>query len=104
MACARKDQEPITDRLGGDHCGNKDSCRGKPRDGKPRNPGAYRLMTNHIHLVAVPQRKESLGLVLRDAHTVYAMYFNRRTELSGRVWQEINRDNKQINRDSHRLY
>ncbi len=48
---------------------------------------AYCLMTNHIHLVAVPQREASLGQALRDAHTVYAMYFNSRTQLSGHVWQ-----------------
>jgi putative transposase len=48
---------------------------------------AYCLMTNHVHLVAVPQRAESLGQGLRDAHTVYAMYFNSRTGLSGHVWQ-----------------
>ena len=48
---------------------------------------AYCLMTNHIHLVAVPAREESLGEALRDAHTVYAMYFNSRAALSGHVWQ-----------------
>lgn len=48
---------------------------------------AYCLMTNHIHLVVVPVREESLGLALRDAHTVYAMHFNTRTKLSGHVWQ-----------------
>jgi len=48
---------------------------------------AYCLMTNHIHLVAVPAREESLGAALRDAHTVYAMYFNSRTALPGHVWQ-----------------
>ena len=48
---------------------------------------AYCLMPNHIHLVAVPEREESLGLALRDAHGVYAMYFNSRTRLSGHVWQ-----------------
>ena len=48
---------------------------------------AYCLMANHIHLVVVPQREESLGQALRDAHTVYAMYFNSRTQLSGHVWQ-----------------
>jgi putative transposase len=48
---------------------------------------AYCLMTNHIHLVAVPRREDSLGLALRDAHTVYAMHFNGRTGLSGHVWQ-----------------
>ncbi|MCP4642701.1 MAG: transposase [bacterium] len=48
---------------------------------------AYCLMTNHVHLVVVPSREDSLGLALRDAHTVYAMHFNTRTELSGHVWQ-----------------
>ena len=48
---------------------------------------AYCLMGNHIHLVAVPEREESLGRALRDAHTVYAMHFNGRTGLSGHVWQ-----------------
>ena len=48
---------------------------------------AYCLMTNHVHLVAVPQEETSLGDALRDAHTVYAMYFNSRTESSGHVWQ-----------------
>ena len=48
---------------------------------------AYCLMTNHVHLVVVPKREESLGQALRDAHTVYALYFNTRTELTGHVWQ-----------------
>ena len=48
---------------------------------------AYCLMTNHVHLVAVPGDEASLGKALRDAHTVYAMYFNTRTALSGHVWQ-----------------
>lgn len=48
---------------------------------------AYCLMTNHVHLVVVPEREESLGQALRDAHTVYAMHFNGRTDLSGHVWQ-----------------
>jgi putative transposase len=48
---------------------------------------AYCLMTNHIHLVAAPRRADSLGLALRDAHTVYAMHFNGRTRMTGHVWQ-----------------
>jgi len=48
---------------------------------------AYCLMRNHVHLVVVPEREDSLGLALRDTHTVYAMYFNERTENSGHVWQ-----------------
>ena len=48
---------------------------------------AYCLMTNHVHLVAVPGHLASLGCGLRDTHTVYAMYFNSRTAYSGHVWQ-----------------
>ena len=46
---------------------------------------AYCLMSNHVHLVVVPQKESSLSEGLRDAHTVYAMYFNSRTRLSGHV-------------------
>ncbi len=48
---------------------------------------AYCLMPNHIHLVVVPRREDSLALALRDTHTVYAMHFNERTGLDGHVWQ-----------------
>ena len=48
---------------------------------------AYCLMTNHVHLIVAPDREDSLGLALRDAHTVYAMRFNSRARLSGHVWQ-----------------
>ncbi len=48
---------------------------------------AYCLMTNHLHLVAVPERERSLGLALHDAHSVYALYFNSRYKLSGHLWQ-----------------
>jgi putative transposase len=48
---------------------------------------AYCLMTNHIHLVAVPKTEAALSLAMRDTHTVYAMYFNSRTRLSGHRWQ-----------------
>jgi putative transposase len=48
---------------------------------------AYCLMSNHVHLVVVPAREKSLSEGLRDAHTVYAMNFNERTQLSGHVWQ-----------------
>jgi putative transposase len=48
---------------------------------------AYCLMPNHIHLVVVPENEVALGQALRDAHTVYAMYFNSRTHMTGHVWQ-----------------
>ena len=44
-------------------------------------------MTNHIHLIAVPEREESLSEALHDAHTAYAMHFNARTKQTGHVWQ-----------------
>ena len=47
----------------------------------------YCLMTNHIHLVVVPQHETALSNALRDTHTVYAMYFNSRTQSNGHVWQ-----------------
>lgn len=48
---------------------------------------AYCLMNNHLHLVAVPEREDSLGLALHDAHSVYAMCFNSRHEVEGHLWQ-----------------
>jgi putative transposase len=48
---------------------------------------AYCLMTNHVHLVVVPEREDSLAKALRDTHTVYAMRFNARTRLGGHLWQ-----------------
>jgi putative transposase len=48
---------------------------------------AYCLMTNHVHIVVVPQREDSLAKALRDTHTVYAMRFNTATQQSGHVWQ-----------------
>lgn len=48
---------------------------------------AYCLMSNHIHVVAVPATEEALARAFRDTHTVYAMRFNQEHELSGHVWQ-----------------
>ena len=48
---------------------------------------SYCLMTNHVHLIVVPEHELSMARALRDTHTVYAMRFNKRTKLSGHVWQ-----------------
>lgn len=45
------------------------------------------LMSNHVHLIAVPGRADSLSVVLRDAHGRYATYLNGRQGASGHVWQ-----------------
>ncbi|HWE50351.1 MAG TPA: transposase [Bryobacteraceae bacterium] len=48
---------------------------------------AYCLMTNHVHLVAVPDREDSLAVLLRRAHGRYAQYLNTRRGRSGHLWQ-----------------
>ncbi len=48
---------------------------------------AYCLMTNHVHLVGVPEKDDSLARTLRDAHQAYAVYQNHRMGESGHLWQ-----------------
>jgi putative transposase len=47
----------------------------------------YCLMTNHVHLVVVPQHRDSLARALGQTHGRYARWFNRRYRRSGHVWQ-----------------
>jgi putative transposase len=47
----------------------------------------YCLMTNHIHLVAVPEHARSLARALGRTHSAYAQRFNRRYQRSGHLWQ-----------------
>ena len=48
---------------------------------------AYCLMTNHVHLVAVPTTKEGLQRVLKPLHMRYAQRLNRQNGWVGHVWQ-----------------
>ena len=48
---------------------------------------AYVLMTNHIHLIAVPQSDNSLSLAFRDIHGTYATVFNKKHGWTGHLWQ-----------------
>lgn len=48
---------------------------------------AYCLMPNHIHLIAVPQARESLGRAMGETHRVYALRINEREKLIGHLWQ-----------------
>jgi len=48
---------------------------------------AYCLMTNHVHLVAVPVSVDSLGRAMRRVNSQYAAYVNRRQGWSGYLWQ-----------------
>jgi putative transposase len=47
----------------------------------------YCLMTNHVHLVAVPQHGNSLSKTLREVHGRYATYRNALDRSSGHLWQ-----------------
>ena len=47
----------------------------------------YCLMTNHVHLIAVPERSDSFARALRRTHSHYAQAFNRRYRRSGHLWQ-----------------
>jgi putative transposase len=48
---------------------------------------AYCLMTNHVHLVVVPDRADSLALALGRAHWLYTQAVNRRHGRTGHLWQ-----------------
>jgi putative transposase len=47
----------------------------------------YCLMSNHVHLVAVPAREDSLSISLRRVHGRYAQYYNAPAGRSGHLWQ-----------------
>jgi len=48
---------------------------------------AYCLMTNHIHLVAVPLVEDGLQRVLKPLHMRYAQRINRERGWKGHLWQ-----------------
>jgi putative transposase len=47
----------------------------------------YCLMSNHVHLVVVPDEEKSLALTLKQTHGRYAAYWNAAYGSSGHVWQ-----------------
>jgi putative transposase len=48
---------------------------------------AWCLMSNHLHLIAVPDRADSLSVVFRRVHGRYAQYFNAHAGRTGHWWQ-----------------
>ncbi|MBZ5499856.1 MAG: transposase [Acidobacteriia bacterium] len=48
---------------------------------------AYCLMTNHVHLVCLPERAQTFGSVLRPLDLRYTQHINRTLGLTGRLWQ-----------------
>jgi len=47
----------------------------------------YCLMSNHIHVVGVPAREESLAKTLGRTHMLYTQYLNKMHHRSGHLWQ-----------------
>ena len=47
----------------------------------------YCLMTNHIHIIAVPHNEDSLARAMGRTHFRYAQYINRFHKRSGHLWQ-----------------
>lgn len=48
---------------------------------------AYCLMDNHIHLIAVPEREDSLAKGIGDTHKYYTRMVNFREKWRGYLWQ-----------------
>lgn len=48
---------------------------------------AYCLMPNHIHILAVPKKEESLAKGIGTTNLVYTQYINRKYNRAGRLWQ-----------------
>lgn len=48
---------------------------------------AYVWMTNHVHLLATPERENTLGKVLQSVGRRYVQYFNRVYQRSGTLWE-----------------
>ncbi|MDQ5880243.1 MAG: REP-associated tyrosine transposase, partial [Pseudomonadota bacterium] len=48
---------------------------------------AYVLMTNHIHLLALPESAESLPKTLQSVGRRYVQYFNYRYKRTGTLWE-----------------
>jgi len=48
---------------------------------------AYCLMSNHVHLLAVPATDTSLARGVGMTNMLYTQYLNRKLDQSGRIWQ-----------------
>lgn len=48
---------------------------------------AYCLMNNHIHILAVPKKEDSLARGIGGVNLIYTQYINRKHKKSGRLWQ-----------------
>ena len=49
---------------------------------------AYCLMSNHVHLIAVPEKAHSLARLLQRVHSEYARSVHLRLRRVGHLWVE----------------
>jgi REP-associated tyrosine transposase len=47
----------------------------------------YCLMTNHVHLIAIPHTEDALAKAIGRTHYLYTQYINRLHGRSGHLWQ-----------------
>ena len=48
---------------------------------------AYCLMTNHVHILAIPRSEDALSKGMGRTNLVYTQYINRKYGRGGRLWQ-----------------
>jgi putative transposase len=48
---------------------------------------AYSIMTNHVHVVAIPDGEASMANTFRHAHRRFSQYWNTERRKTGHVWQ-----------------
>ena len=48
---------------------------------------AWCLMTNHLHIAAIPERDSSMANTFRHAHSRFAQYWNTERNRIGHLWQ-----------------
>jgi putative transposase len=65
--------------------------------------GAYCLMPNHIHLLITPTKENSISLLMQKIFTGYTMYFNKKSERSGRLFESTFKANL-IDNDEYLKY
>lgn len=48
---------------------------------------AYCLMDNHVHIVLIPQQKDSLAKAMQKISLVFTQYANKKYKRTGRLWE-----------------
>jgi putative transposase len=48
---------------------------------------AWVLMTNHVHLLCTPSTSSGISLMMQSLGRMYVLYFNRRNQRSGTLWE-----------------